>query len=233
MSWTRNPASAFTLAELLVAMGITVVLVGLLSAIVNGTVRTWERSVGGLVIDGRAAQVLNRMAVDLHSAVLERDGREWIEVDGDDEGIEQLRFFSRVSTTSSESDEPTAVREVVYQVVDDDGVPVLYRGEGAAKAALARGFPFEVDATDPEFLLAEGLVGWTLEFYDDANGVITDPGTDNWPVRARISVRLMTDEGMLRWRAQAVEDSGESSSDVINQTSRIFSRDILLREGPR
>jgi len=72
--------AGFTLVELLVASAITVVLAGIMIAIVAQVGRTWARASGGLTANQQAELALDQLARDLQSAVLRRDGRVWLAV---------------------------------------------------------------------------------------------------------------------------------------------------------
>ncbi len=71
-------SGGFTLIELLVASAITVVLAGLMIAILAQVTRTWARASGGLTATQQAEQALDQLARDLESAVIRRDGRVWL-----------------------------------------------------------------------------------------------------------------------------------------------------------
>ncbi|HLP08767.1 MAG TPA: prepilin-type N-terminal cleavage/methylation domain-containing protein [Opitutaceae bacterium] len=70
--------AGFTLVELLVASAITVVLAGIMIAMLAQMSRTWVRSGGGLAARQQAEQALDVLARDLESAILHRDGRVWL-----------------------------------------------------------------------------------------------------------------------------------------------------------
>jgi len=74
----RGSRGGFTLVELLVASAITVVLAGIMVAILAQMARTWARASGGLTATQQAEQALDLLARDLQSAVLRRDGRVWL-----------------------------------------------------------------------------------------------------------------------------------------------------------
>ena len=74
----RRTRGGFTLVELLVASAITVVLAGIMVAILAQMARTWARASGGLTATQQAEQALDLLARDLQSAVLRRDGRVWL-----------------------------------------------------------------------------------------------------------------------------------------------------------
>lgn len=68
----------FTLVELLVASAITLVLAGIMVAVLAQMTKTWARASGGLIARQQAEQALDLLARDLQSAVLRRDGRVWL-----------------------------------------------------------------------------------------------------------------------------------------------------------
>ena len=74
----RGICGGFTLVELLVASAITVVLAGIMVAILAQMTRTWARASGGLTATQQAEHALDLLARDLQSAVLRRDGRVWL-----------------------------------------------------------------------------------------------------------------------------------------------------------
>ena len=72
---------AFTLVELLVAAGITVLIAGSIAAIVSGVSKTWTRSAGRLSADAQARMVLDQLELDLQGALFRDDGHVWFAVD--------------------------------------------------------------------------------------------------------------------------------------------------------
>ncbi len=78
----------FTLVELLVASAVTVVLAGLVVAMLAHMTRTWARASGGLAARQQAALALDLVARDLGSVVVRADGRAWLAatVQGDQSG---------------------------------------------------------------------------------------------------------------------------------------------------
>ncbi len=74
----RRSRDGFTLVELLVASAITVVLAGIMVAILAQMARTWARASGGLTATQQAEHALDLLARDLQTAVLRRDGRVWL-----------------------------------------------------------------------------------------------------------------------------------------------------------
>lgn len=68
----------FTLVELLVASAVTLLLAGIMVAVLAQMARTWARTSGGLMATQQAEQALDLLARDLQSAELRRDGRAWL-----------------------------------------------------------------------------------------------------------------------------------------------------------
>jgi prepilin-type N-terminal cleavage/methylation domain-containing protein len=68
----------FTVIELLVAVGVTAILVALMVSISLNVLGAWNRSSGLLTTNGTARTVLDQLSQDLSSAVLRRDGNVWL-----------------------------------------------------------------------------------------------------------------------------------------------------------
>lgn len=74
---TRRPW-AFTLLELLVALGLTAVIVGFTLAVSDRMLAAWSRQNGKLAARAAARIVFDRLARDLQSALSGDDGRVWL-----------------------------------------------------------------------------------------------------------------------------------------------------------
>lgn len=74
----RRHRSAFTVIELLVAVGVTALLVSLMLTIVVNVMSGWSRSSGSLSSGNQARLVLDQVARDLQSAIIKRDGNGWL-----------------------------------------------------------------------------------------------------------------------------------------------------------
>lgn len=73
-----NTRSGFTLVELMVATGITLVLAALLLSITAGIMTSWNNSRGRLVSSNQAKLGLDQLTDDLQSLVLRSDGNVWL-----------------------------------------------------------------------------------------------------------------------------------------------------------
>ncbi|EIP99896.1 hypothetical protein OpiT1DRAFT_04429 [Opitutaceae bacterium TAV1] len=71
---------AFTIVELLVAVGVTAVLVTLMLMITINVLNTWNRSSGTLNTGNQARLILDQITNDLESAVLKKDDNVWMAV---------------------------------------------------------------------------------------------------------------------------------------------------------
>lgn len=71
----------FTLLELLVAIGITVAVVGAILAVTRSTLQLWQRTQDVLAADLQARVALDYLERDLESALFRPDGRTWLAID--------------------------------------------------------------------------------------------------------------------------------------------------------
>jgi len=69
---------AFTLIEVLVASGVTVLLVGFIVVIVSNVSNFWTRSSGSLTAGSQARYALDQLTLDLQSALYRDDGGTWL-----------------------------------------------------------------------------------------------------------------------------------------------------------
>lgn len=71
-------SSGFTLVELIVSTGITLVLALLLVGVTGDILATWNRTRGNLTTSNQAKLALDQLAADLESAVFRADGAVWL-----------------------------------------------------------------------------------------------------------------------------------------------------------
>jgi type II secretory pathway pseudopilin PulG len=69
---------AFTLVELLVAITVTALMVGMMITILNNVLNSWNRSTAILTSGNQARVLLDQISSDLQSAILRRDGNTWL-----------------------------------------------------------------------------------------------------------------------------------------------------------
>jgi prepilin-type N-terminal cleavage/methylation domain-containing protein len=77
----RVSSRGFTLVELLVATGITVLLAALVLSVVTGTLRWWTRAQARFASDTEAMLVLDQLERDLQAACGQDNGRTWLAAD--------------------------------------------------------------------------------------------------------------------------------------------------------
>ena len=218
----------FTLVELIVAVGITAILAAVLLALVSSTLGWWGRTASALAMENEATLVMERLTTDLESAFARRDGGEWLALTAEEQQMEQLQFFGNVTSTSGDSADPTAVRELSYVVREE----TLYRFERSALDTMQRGFVWSDWSTEPNaesFLLASGVNALELAFYDREQNVIETPTTENWPARVRVELTLISVDGQLRRAAVAAGTSTEALDQITNQTARRYVRWIGIQ----
>jgi type II secretory pathway pseudopilin PulG len=74
----RSQRGGFTIIELLVAVGVTALLVSLMVAITINILNAWNRSSGVLATNATARLVLDQVSQDLSGAIMRRDGNVWL-----------------------------------------------------------------------------------------------------------------------------------------------------------
>jgi len=209
--------SAFTLVEMLVAVGITAMLAALLLTMVTQTLELWERSVSSLSMENEAERILQRITVDWESAFARRDDHEWI--DASDEA--QWRFFAQVAATSGDAADPNTLRELTYRLSNNQ----LFRLEGTAKDALESGYAWTASQeNNPVFLLAENVLELQMEGFGDDDTEIDVMTATDWPTRVRVELTLISEDGVQRLVAAVDGLSGESAQQIRSQTARRYVR---------
>ncbi len=78
---TSRHLQSFTLLELLVAVSITVLLVGLILAVTTGVLNLWRRTQGGFGAGAEAKLALDLLERDLQAALYRADGNTWLALD--------------------------------------------------------------------------------------------------------------------------------------------------------
>ena len=80
-----HTSRGFTVIELIVAAGITVVLAGLMIVVVSNVLAGWNRTHGTLTSEGSARLVLDQLEKDLGTVMARRDGHVWLAVTAKDD----------------------------------------------------------------------------------------------------------------------------------------------------
>src|SRR5690606_9031381 len=95
----------FTIIELLVAVGVTALLVTLMINIVTTVLTNWNRTSGTLSSGNQARMILDQISQDLQGAILKTDGNVWIaasiQTTGGDAGMTKEQWFADKPSTVS------------------------------------------------------------------------------------------------------------------------------------
>lgn len=75
---SSRTARGFTLIEVLVASGITLLLAGFMVAIVGNVTGFWSRTSGRISAESQARYALDQLTLDLQSAIYRDDGATWL-----------------------------------------------------------------------------------------------------------------------------------------------------------
>jgi len=75
---SKSSRRGFTIIELLVAVGVTALLVSLMLTIVVNILGGWSKSSGTLTSGNQARTVMDMITADLQSAIMRRDGNVWL-----------------------------------------------------------------------------------------------------------------------------------------------------------
>lgn len=230
MSRYRNQ-EAFTLVELLVAVGITAILAALLLAITTNTLTIWDRSVSALRMENEAQLIVSRVATDLESLVIAVDGEELAEIESADGKISSVRFFANLASTSGDQSDPSTIREVAYKLSGPTAGSRLYRWEGTAEEALVSGYQYAAPAsvTGREFLLNDSLDEWRLTYWLTPIEEIDLSISTETPRLVRLEFSLISADGIARLAAVAAGVSNEVPVDIREQSTRQFTRWVELK----
>jgi prepilin-type N-terminal cleavage/methylation domain-containing protein len=134
--------AGFTLIELMVAIGVTALLVSLMLTITINVLSGWNRSSGSLTAGNQARTVLDMLSRDLQAAVIKKDSNVWFaasiqqkQTSGCDSGMNGDAVWSSLKPSVALSTDPTVTSSsfVVPALTGSNTVPNLedYRfGQG-------------------------------------------------------------------------------------------------------
>ena len=148
-SQSRGYKAAFTLAELLVTVGVLVLLVLLFTQLLNSVASITTLGHKQMDADSQARQLLDRMAIDVAQMVKRRDVDYYLKSSANPQtgGNDQVAFYSAVPGYYPTTGSPSPVSLVAYRVNSDStsssynkmermGKGLLWNGSGTATPVL-------------------------------------------------------------------------------------------------
>lgn len=145
----RRRRAGFTILEVVVAVGITGLLVAFGVAALSGISGFWSRSTGKISAEAQARYVMDQLAMDLQSALYQDDGKTWL-VATIPQNTTSNTLWSNANTTGSAVKPANNAAGV--------GAPSLQ--------AISTGLLSDNSATSPRF----GVAGTWLRFFTSKRG---------------------------------------------------------------
>ena len=136
----RRGTAGFTLAELLVSIGVLVVLVLLFTQLINSAATVAILGHKRMDADSQARQLLDRMAIDFDQMLKRSDVSYYVKALGNTEaGNDQIAFFSAVPGYYPSSGAPSPVSLVAYRVNADPASSSYNKLERLGKGLIWNG----------------------------------------------------------------------------------------------
>lgn len=162
-----RPGRGFTIIELVVAIGITAVMVTLMLNISINMLKAWNTTGGQLTTGNQARIVLDYLSQDLQSAVFKRDGNVWL--------------AATVQRDQSTGTDDANITSVFNSAWSNGGNPVKPNGNGAVANSnsldLAGTLPADTEDRGKIENLRFGKAGVWLRFFTtqpDSNSGLTN-----------------------------------------------------------
>ena len=153
-------AAAFTLAELLVTVGVLVLLVLLFTQLLNSTATITILGNKRMDADSQARQLLDRMAIDFDQMLKRSDVSYYVKTTGNAQaGNDQIAFFSAVPGYYSQDGYNSNVSLVAYRVNADSTSSSYNRLERMGKGLALNG----AYVTSIPLLFLDGTANTTIQ----------------------------------------------------------------------
>jgi Tfp pilus assembly protein PilV len=155
-----NASAGFTLAELLVTMGVLVVLVLLFAQLLNSASTTMTLGNKRMDADSQARQLLDRMAIDFDQMLKRTDVSYYVKTTGNTQtGNDQIAFFSAVPGYYSQAGYNSNASLVAYRVNTDSSSASYNKLE-----RMGKGFPLNgAYTTSMPVVFIDGTTNTTIQ----------------------------------------------------------------------
>ncbi len=220
---------AFTLVELVLAVGLTAVLAALLLSVVTNTLGIWQRGATTLQTESAGGLVLDRLVADLEGWTKVAGQEAWRE--SADAGTAELRVISHVASSAPGGTDPASVRLLIYTW--NESTFRLYRWESTAVESLENGYSLTggAAATEAEWLLGQGVLSLKVRWFDAAGTELSNEADGERPRSAQLELVMVDDGGRARLEAVATGRSSESVQQIQAETTRTMTRWVELTPG--
>ncbi len=192
----RHGAAGFTLAELLVSIGVLVVIVLLFTQLINSAATVIILSHKRMDADSEARQVLDRMAIDFAQMVKRTDVDYYVKfANQQQQQNDQIAFYSAVPGYYPSSGAPSPVSLVAYRVNSNLSSPSYNKLERLGKGLVWNG----VSTANTPVVFLPFLISTTWPY---ATSQIPDPDSTlrirgDRPGRFPVRILLSADEWSL------------------------------------
>jgi len=172
---TEKRIGGFTLAELLVSVGVLVVVIFLASQLFKSAATVTTLGHKQMDVDSQARQLLDRMAIDFAQMIKRSDVTYYLKggTGGSQTGNDQIAFYSATpgyySTTTSTTQSPVSL--VAYRVNPSSGNSAYNKLERLGKGLLWNG----VSSTDAPLIFWQAIAAPTDTDYS-TSGEMIGPG---------------------------------------------------------
>jgi Tfp pilus assembly protein PilV len=168
-------ADGFTLAELVISVGVLVLLVFLATQLLNSAATVTRLGHKQMDADSQARQLLDRMTIDFEQMIKRPDVTYYLKggAGGTQTGNDQIAFYSATpgyySTTTSTTQSPLSL--IAYRVNPNSSNPTYNKLERLGKGLLWNG----VSSTDPPLIFWQAIAAPSDTDYG-ASGEVIGPG---------------------------------------------------------
>jgi len=161
----RERFSAFTLAELVVSMGVLVLVVLLFTQLLNSAATTTTLGNKRMDADSQARQLLDRMAIDFDQMLRRRDVSYYLKTGNTQAGNDQIAFFSAVPGYYPSNGFESPLSVVAYRANNNASLSSYNKLERLGKGLVWNG----VSATDTPMVFLPLTISTTWPYATNQN----------------------------------------------------------------